>query len=233
MTPYDPACLPRHAPPPIPQRTLAPLHAAAAGPIQDIPADVSLRQLRHQTKNALQRLLIEVASCDALQRDAAGRTLAADLQRRIGLSAALSDALFGLTQPPGPLWWRLDGLCKAVLGLLGDADQFIALDVSVDAECPDALAEPIIRIAHELVGNAVKHGMRLRMIGRIDVRVHAAATRVLLTVSDDGWGCCEDAGRGDGLQIAHILAHEHGGRLRLVRERGRTVAEVALPRVHA
>ena len=55
--------------------------------------------LRYQTKNALQRIIAQCAQA-GLRRTATGAALADDVQRRIILSARISDALFGLTAEP-------------------------------------------------------------------------------------------------------------------------------------
>lgn len=197
------------------------------------PEQVAMRQLRHHTKNALQRLLCQVTSCRGLQHDTAGRALASDLERRIRLSADLSDALFGLTRAPLGLPGRLDGLVRAAVGMLSDGDQTITVEVSVEEglEGPGSsgLANLITRVAHELVSNAVKHGMHVRMVGKIAVDVRIIAETAVLTVSDDGWGLGGSLLRGEGLKIAHLLAEQHGGRLRLFRSGGLTVAEMVAP----
>ena len=58
---------------------------------------LGMRLLRHHTKNALQRLIAQIANSD-LRATPGGEALAEDLERRIRLSARVSDALFGLTE---------------------------------------------------------------------------------------------------------------------------------------
>lgn len=190
---------------------------------------LALRQLRHHSKNALQRLLCQVSGFAGQQRDPAGRTLVADLERRIQLSAALSDALFGMTRAPESLARRLESLTQAVVGLLSDGDQEIGVSVAVNGAVPAGADDVLVRVAHELVGNAVKHGMTLRMVGRIDVTVQVVLGVLVMTVADDGWGFCGPAGRGEGLSIAHALAERHGGSLQVRRDTARTVATLTLP----
>jgi two-component sensor histidine kinase len=207
--------------------------------MQDSNEQLSLRQLRHHTKNTLQRLICQVAACPGLQRDPAGRALAQELERRIHVSASLSDALFGLTGAPGSLEARLRSLGEAVVELMADGDQEIRVSVSVDGVCPAGVEDVVVRVAHELIGNAVKHGMHLRLVGRIEVSVEAGPEGVTLRVVDDGWGPCLDdrsieggrgeAKRGEGLRIASLLAEQHGGTLRLSRDRCKTVAAMVLP----
>jgi two-component sensor histidine kinase len=207
--------------------------------LQDSPEQLAMRQLRHHTKNALQRLLCQIASCPGLQRDPAGRALAHDLERRIRTSAILSDALFGLTQAPSSLEVRLMTIGRGAVEMMADGDQEIDVTVSIDGLCPPGYDDVLVRVAHELICNAVKHGMHLRLVGKIDVSVDAGKEGVTLCVTDDGWGPClqevrgevrrEDFRRGDGLRIATLLAEQHGGTLRLSRDRCRTIAQMTLP----
>lgn len=195
----------------------------------DAAEQLAMRQLRHQSKNALQRLLCQVAGFAGQQHDRAARALADDLERRIVLSASLSDALFGMTHAPDPLAVRLEALCRAVVGLLSDGDQLLAVSVEVESGVPAAADDVLVRVAHELVGNTIKHGMRLRMVGQIRVAVQVAHGQVVMTVSDDGWGFCGLPGRGEGLSIAHSLAERHDGVLLLRRDAEMTVATLSLP----
>ena len=58
-------------------------------------------------------------------------------------------------------------------------------------------ATHLYRIAQEAVANAVKHG-RPR---RIHIELQVAGDRVTLTVTDDGIGLPEGAGKGDGMGL--------------------------------
>lgn len=199
---------------------------------------LAMRQLRHQTKNALQRIIAQVAACD-LRATVAGGLLADQVERRIMLSARVSDALFGLTEQPGPLHQRLQSLCESTVALLGDIEQTLHVEVAVAGQCSASVEATVLQVAHEMVGNAVKHGMHMRLTGRVVVTVQAqrpAISGVLLTVSDDGWGA--DA-FGDappkpgyeqaGLSIMQALADQHDGTVELSRENGWTVARLHLP----
>jgi two-component sensor histidine kinase len=199
------------------------------------PADavVAMRQLRHQTKNALQRIIAQVANSD-LRATEEGNVLANDLERRICLSARISDALFGLTTAPGPLDMRLTALCNAIVALLAHPKQTISIDVTVAGTCPEALQAVVVQVAHEMVGNAVKHGLHMRLTGRISLRLWAGGTgdaedtSVTLMVSDDGWGP-RKATDGDGLPIMRTLAAQYGGTVSLSRDDGWTAARLYIP----
>ena len=206
---------------------LPPLAMTQSEPSADA---IAMRQLRHQTKNALQRIIAQVAGSQ-LCATQAGRALADDIERRICLSARVSDALFGLTACPAPLQQRLTALCEATLKLMADVEQTITLDVMVTGACPAGLDETVVKVAYEMVSNAIKHGMHMRLVGRIAVRVRSQGDgATLLRVSDDGWGPGCD-GAGEGLPIMRCLAAREGGTVAIERADGWTVASMTLPRV--
>ena len=95
--------------------------------------------------------------------------------------------------------------------------------------CPAHLEDTVLRVAHELLGNAVKHGMRERVIGCIGVDLVSDAYRTVLTVTDDGWGCRDNLGQGEGLRLAQLLADEHGGYVQLQCLDRETIATLDLP----
>jgi len=199
------------------------------GEVYNWPDDeLDIRQLRHHTKNALQRIMAMIAQAPGLHDNPAAELVAQELERRICLSADLSDALFGLTRAPGPMSERLQGLSDAVIEMMRDPDQRIYLDVTAQGICPPALREAALRVAHELVGNAVKHGMRGRASGRITLRLDSTHRRTRLWVIDDGWGIPGRLRNGEGLSLALGLAEQHDGTLRLWNDCG-TVAVLDLP----
>ena len=189
--------------------------------------DADFRQLRHQTKNALARMLLHVSKHLA-PSDPAHR-IAAELERRILLTAEMSDALFGLTRAPGPLEARLRALTTGLVDLLGDPDQQIRVEVAVRGAVPQGLEDVVLRVAHELVGNAVKHGLHMRVIGRIQVSVLAGPDGTVLDVADDGWGCGVAPPIGEGLKLAELLAAPYGGKVGLLRRGEFTVGTLWVP----
>jgi two-component sensor histidine kinase len=196
-------------------------------PAPDETAD--FRQLRHQTKNALQRILSHVHRMPDLTRSPHGQRLAAEVERRIRLSAMISDALFGLVREPLPLQERLRLLCEAMVDLYADPEQTIRWSVTTSGVCPPRLHNTVVRVAHELLGNAIQHGMHMRLLGRIEVHLVAEPDKATtLTISDDGWGTDGRCGPGQGLTLARELAAEHDGILTL-RRTDLTIAELHLP----
>lgn len=226
------------APAAFPGNALSGPDAARApdGPEEDA-GQVALRQLRHQTKNALQRILGQVWKVRDLQRTREGQRLLDEVEQRIQLSAEISNALFGLTRRPAAMEERLRHLCESTVALLSDTDQTIRLEVAVAGECPEALRGTVLRVAHEMVGNAVKHGMHVRLLGRIAVRLESGARETRLTVADDGWGPTPAAtpgqDGGEGLQLVAALARQQGGTAHLRRDWNETVAELVLPHATA
>jgi two-component sensor histidine kinase len=195
----------------------------------EVDDELDLRQLRHHTKNALQRILGLIAQAPGLHNTPEGERIALELEQRIHLSAAVSNALFGLTRAPGSMTDRLRSLGGSIIDLLRDPSQTIQLDVLVRGQCPPHLREAVLRVAHELIGNAVKHGMRGRRTGRIAIQLDSdQSRRTRLSVIDDGRGFASPPRGGEGLSLAQGLAEQHNGTLRLRRE-AETIATLELP----
>ena len=190
-------------------------------------AQADFRQLRQQTKSAFAGILVAIH--EQLACHDRGRRVAAELERRILLTADISDALFGLTCAPGRLEERLHTLCTSLVDLLGDPDQVITLHVAVEGSVPAALETLMLRVAHELVGNAVKHGMHMRLVGCIKVTATAGPDGTVLDVIDDGWGFGAQPRRGQGLQVANLLAESHGASVALQRRGEFTIATLCVP----
>jgi two-component sensor histidine kinase len=191
--------------------------------------EIDLRQLRHHTKNTLQRIMALITENSGLCDTPAAEKFARELEYRIGLSATISNALFGLTEAPGSMADRLRQLGGGIVEMMRDAEQVIRIGVSVRGTCPAALREAVIRSANELIGNAVKHGLKNRQRGRISVRLATEDGMTVLRVIDDGWGLSgAPRSGGEGLSLAQGFADRHGGSLRL-ESAGGTVATMELP----
>ena len=190
----------------------------------------AFRQLRHQTKNALQRILCLVHGAAELAETAAGQALIEDLQQRIRLTAAISDALFGLTVAPAELAVRLRRLAGDMLQQLAAPEQRIALDVRVEGGSgPAWLDDAVLRVAHEMLGEAIMQGLRGRERGTVAVVLSVLADRTRLRVSDDGPARRRQDGDDDGLALMRDLVRAQGGRVWLGRELGLRVATLELP----
>lgn len=212
----------------------SPVPAPAVPPVRGGGEGLALRRLRHLTRDTLQLLICQIEDSPELLKTAAGRRLAEDLSRRIQACAAVSDCLFGLTaEPADPLEERLQSLCDNLLRLLADRDPAIRVMVSCDGSCPPGLADDVMAIAHELVSNALRHGMYARITGRIGVRLVTEEGRTTLSIRDDGWGFRDPVTPGEGLAIAQRIASRYGGHVSLRREKCATEAVAVLPHRHA
>lgn len=198
-------------------------------PLDPAFQDVPMRQLRHQTKNAMQRILSQIAATRELQATPHGARLMSDLERRVMLTSTISDALFGVTTRPGSLRDRLAQLVTATVELLGDPDAVVRTHVHVETGCPRDAEETVLRIVHEFVGNAVKHGLYKRSVGTATVRALCEGQHgVRVQVLDDGWGFRCPPPAGEGSSLAALLARGDGGTTSLSRRGGLTVAEALL-----
>jgi two-component sensor histidine kinase len=187
-----------------------------------------LRQLRHHTRNTLQRILIEIHDFAAKTDASPDRRLLERLENRIRLSVEISDALFGVTREPAAFPERFDTLCRDLLSLFADAAQRLRLDISIKGTCPPELEMAALCATNEFVGNAVKHGMHMRLTGQISVLLTCCAESVELVVSDDGWGTAVAPKPRQGLGIACDLAEQFHGTLSIGRRDDNTVATMML-----
>jgi two-component sensor histidine kinase len=187
---------------------------------------LNLRQLRHHTRNTLQRVLIEIHGFAARTDASRGRRLLEQVENRIMLSVEISDALFGITREPAAFPERFRTLCRSLLALFADAAQHLRLDIALEGTCPPELEMAALCATNELVGNAVKHGMHMRLIGQISVSLTCSAENVELVVIDDGWGAATAPKPGQGLGIARDLAKQFHGTLSVGRNDGNTVATI-------
>lgn len=208
-------------------RTIHPISARAHGEAA-AAQDVDLRQLRHHTRNTLQRLIALIGELPGLHDSPEGQQIAWELEHRIRLSAAISNALFGVTDMPGSMAERLRQLAGPMVEMMRAADQTIRVGVLVRGTCPGHLRKAVMRTAHELIGNAMKHGLKGRRSGRISIRLVSRNAITSLCVMDDGWGFSGQPTDGEGLTLAHSFAATHGGTLRLVGCEG-TMATLELP----
>ena len=191
------------------------------------------RQLRHHFKNILQRIIAEISYYPGWQSSAQSRTAAAQMVSGLCRAAEVSDQSFDAQSAGVPLAQRLRTLGEGLVAALGWPGQKITLDVSVGADCPFALHEIVVRVANEMITNAVRHGAVSRPNGRIEVVVTAEspAGDTVLIVRDDGWGLLPLAIEGEGSKLIRELSAPYGGRFTLRRSDGWTESVLILPRV--
>jgi len=169
--------------------------------------DIAFRQLRHNTRNALQRIICLISEAPELAALPQGAALAQTLIGRICLSSALADSLYAVTQPHENIAKRLQASGRSLVRLFGASDQSIDVETSVSLNCQGHFADVVTQITHELVGNALKHGLRGRKVGAIMISLgNDRVGNVILTVADNGIGFPRQARRGEGLRLAQDLA---------------------------
>ena len=220
--------LPLERPNAAPPRTTVSPRADVVAEVESAD-DLDLRQLRHHTKNALQRIMGLIAEAPGLYDTPEGERIAHLLEDRICRSAAISDSLFGLTRAPGSMTQRLRSLCDNLIEMTREPHQRIGHAISVRGDCPAHLRDAVLRTAHELILNSMKHGLRGLPSGRITIRLETIqGSRTVLTVMDDGRGFTNIPHDGEGLNLARGFASQHGGYIRLRSENG-TIAVMTLP----
>ncbi len=138
------------------------------------------------------------------------------------------DARFGLTRQIGGLDRRLRLLCETLAESLGDPDQVLRVAVACGGGCPAVLHGMVLRVALELVGNAISHGFHRRLVGCVQVDLATGSRGTTLVVADDGWGLGCRPGDGRGPRLVRRLVDPLGGTLTL-RGRDGVTAEVFLP----
>ena len=182
----------------------------------------TLYQLRHQTKNLLQAITLTLADTHAETPNEI-RSILQDLIRRVHVTAAMSDILFGATRPRSSFETVLRSLCEGVVLAFGRPECRVLVEPGEVDRCPERLQRVILRAAHEMVGNAVKHGWpdRQRRGGEADgdylirVRLRRSPDAVSLIVHDSGTGFAigTEMRSGGGSRILDRLVRDVGGRV--------------------
>jgi signal transduction histidine kinase len=137
---------------------------------------------------------------------------------RTTLTSAFPGALAAGPALTPPLAVRLGGLAESILALHTDTAQTIRHGVVVVA--PRTLSrwreDAILFVAHELIDNAVRHGMYLRLVGRITTRVTGDDRgSVAFSVTNDGW-CMDPAPHfGEGLKSVQALVQAEEGMMQV------------------
>jgi two-component sensor histidine kinase len=115
-----------------------------------------------------------------------------------------------------------------MLSLFADPAQHLQLDISIEGSCPPELEMPALRATHEFVGNAVRHGMYVRLIGRISVSLTCRTEAVELVVIDDGWGPAAAPESEQGFGLIRDLVEQFRGTFSVGRRDDKTVATITL-----
>lgn len=176
--------------------------------IADPSVQAALRDANHRLKNALHL----AASLLNLQRgrltDAAARDQFDAAIERI----AVLGMVYGAVPPDDESVSArrlIEGVCRD-FGALEHASVRVEAD---DAPLRLERAIPIAMVVHELVANALRHGVRDGG-GRVSVRyAHAPGQGWRLEIADDGVGFDDAGATGFGLELVHIMVGQLQGTL--------------------
>ena len=122
---------------------------------------------------------------------------ARDLKVAVGGRQPLADsvATFGITRSPASMSQQLRTLSRSTIGMRAGGMQVIYPNVTVAGDCPEPLRQLVLRVAHEFVGNAVKHGMHGSVFGAASVHLVTGIDGCTsLVVTDDVWGVVRQPG---------------------------------------
>ncbi len=123
---------------------------------------------------------------------------------------------------------RLQAACAAVLAGTADLEQQINLRCTVTGAVRAAAQDLLVRVAVEMVENAVEIGMHMRLLGSIAVTVSERRGGIGLEVADDGWARGLAACPNDWRCPSCIEAVRRGGAFSLERREDRTIARLTL-----
>jgi two-component sensor histidine kinase len=79
--------------------------------------------------------------------------------------------------------------CERIIANSCCQDLIVQLELHFEGTCPVSFEKTVLRVAEELLSNAMEHGFYMRERGHVFVHVVSRATvGVQVCVSDDGWG---------------------------------------------
>jgi len=129
-----------------------------------------------------------------------------------------------------PLHAQLQSLAQDLIAARATPDQAIGYVVKVTGQCPERLRDPLMRIAAELVDDALRHGMALLRQGRVEISlVTEPDGSIELAVRDNGWQPLCHAWTGEDAGSARALASAQRGTFALRRRDEWTEAVVRFP----
>jgi hypothetical protein len=79
--------------------------------------------------------------------------------------------------------------CEGIVAGGHSRELIVQLELKFEGVCPASHEKTVMRVADELVSNAMEHGFYSRQRGQVFVHVVSrAGVGVKVSVSDDGWG---------------------------------------------
>jgi two-component sensor histidine kinase len=79
--------------------------------------------------------------------------------------------------------------CERILATGRSQELIVQLEFKVEGTCPATHEKTVLRVADELLSNAMEHGYDARLRGHVFVHVISrAGVGVQVSVSDNGWG---------------------------------------------
>ena len=83
--------------------------------------------------------------------------------------------------------------CERIVASGRSQELIVQLELKFEGICPATHEKTVLRVADELLSNAMEHGYDARQRGQIFVHVISrAGVGVQVSVSDDGWGFDHD-----------------------------------------
>lgn len=160
-------------------------------------------------------------------RDMLGRLLPAQ-RHRVGTRR---DPVAWRSLGCGPCGFRdaLYELCASTVEVVRERDQHLALACCVTGPVPLAHHDAMLRGARSLLRHVVLHGLRLHLIGSIDVQVRCGPGSTELSIIDDGWADRSAATCREDFAEAELLARLNGGCLEVDSKWDCTVTTLWLP----
>ena len=182
-----------------------------------------LDELNHRVKNNLQMLYSLVRTAERETDNEQAKSVLIDAAHRIGAIAAAQRVLYGAESATSfETGEFLQAVCQA-------AQQAFAGNVKIKAratagEVSNEVSMPLALILNELLTNAVKHGMRERRHGTVQVALTRNCDRLELSVQDsgDGFEPSSSLRRSSGLGLVTGLARQLGGTFEVRRGTGAT-----------
>jgi signal transduction histidine kinase len=104
-------------------------------------------------------------------------------------STIIQDRSKGSSQPRRPFEELLLEHCERIVASGRSQERIVQLELNFEGICPATHERTVLRVADELLSNAMEHGYYARQGGHVFVHVISyAGVGVQVSVSDDGWG---------------------------------------------